>query len=67
MRWARMGFASVPWDSPVVAERPATVNFQTMPLPATGPLVTITTTSAGDGAVDFEFRDLMVLAVTPMM
>ena len=35
-----------------------------MPLPATGPLVTITTTSTGDGAVDFEFRALMVLAGT---
>ncbi len=43
---------------------PPTVNFQTMPLPATGPLVTITTTSTGDGAVDFEFRTLMVLAGT---
>ena len=43
---------------------PPTVNFQTMPLPATGPLVTITTTSTGDGAVDFEFRALMVLAGT---
>jgi hypothetical protein len=43
---------------------PPTLNFQTMPLPATGPLVTITTTSTGDGAVDFEFRALMVLAGT---
>jgi len=43
---------------------PPTVSFQTMPLPATGPLVTITTTSTGDGAVDFEFRTLMVLAGT---
>jgi hypothetical protein len=43
---------------------PAAVSFQTMPLPATGPLVTITTTSTGDGAVDFEFRALMVLAGT---
>ena len=43
---------------------PPTVNFQTMPLPATGPLVIITTTSTGDGAVDFEFRTLMVLAGT---
>jgi hypothetical protein len=43
---------------------PPTVNFQTIPLPATGPLVTITTTSTGDGAVDFEFRTLMVVAGT---
>jgi hypothetical protein len=35
-----------------------------VPLPATGPLVTITTTSTGAGAVDFEFRTLMVLAGT---
>jgi hypothetical protein len=40
------------------------VNFQTIPLPATGPLITITTTSTGDGAADFEFRTLMVLAGT---
>ena len=40
------------------------MNFQTVPLPATGPLVTITTTSTGDGAVDFEFRTLMVVAGT---
>ena len=43
---------------------PPALNFQTMPLPATGPLVTITTTSNGDGAVDFEFRALMVAAGT---
>ena len=43
---------------------PPTTNFQTVPLPATGPLVTITTASTGDGAVDFEFRTLMVLAGT---
>jgi hypothetical protein len=35
-----------------------------MPLPAPGPLVTITTASNGDGAVDFEFRALMILAGT---
>jgi len=35
-----------------------------MPLPATGPLVAVTTTSTGDGAVDFEFRALQVLAGT---
>ena len=40
------------------------LNFQTMPLPAAGPLVTITTTSNGDGAADFEFRALMILAGT---
>jgi len=43
---------------------PPTANFQTMPLPATGPLVAVTTTSTGDGAVDFEFRALQVLAGT---
>ena len=43
---------------------PPTVNFQTMPLPAAGPLVIITTTPTGDGALDFEFRTLMVLAGT---
>ena len=35
-----------------------------MPLPAAGPLVTIATTPTGDGAVDFEFRALMILAGT---
>jgi hypothetical protein len=35
-----------------------------MPLPATGPLVSVTTASNGDGAVDFEFRALMILAGT---
>jgi hypothetical protein len=54
------GLGLSPWSP----SDPPTVNFQTMPLPATGPLVTITTTSAGDGAVDFEFRALMVLAGT---
>ena len=50
--------------SPWSPSDPPAVNFQTVPLPATGPLVTITTTSMGDGAVDFEFRTLMVLAGT---
>jgi hypothetical protein len=35
-----------------------------MPLPATGPLVTVTTASNGDGAVDCEFRSLQILAGT---
>ena len=43
---------------------PPTVNFQTMPLPATGPMITIATTATGDGAVDFDFRALQVLAGT---
>ena len=43
---------------------PAALNFQTMPLPAAGPLITIMTTSTGDAAVDFEFRALMILAGT---
>ena len=54
------GLGLSPWSP----NDPPTVNFQTMPLPATGPLVTVTTTSSGDGAVDFEFRALMVLAGT---
>jgi hypothetical protein len=43
---------------------PAALAFQTMPVPATGPLVTVTTASNGDGAIDFEFRALMILAGT---
>ena len=43
---------------------PPAVNFQTMPLPATGPMITIATTATGDGAVDFDFRALQVLAGT---
>lgn len=50
--------------SPWSPSDPPTVNFQTMPLPAAGPLVTITTGPTGDGAADFEFRALMVLAGT---
>jgi hypothetical protein len=38
--------------------------FQTVPLPAAGPLVTLTTTGNGDGALDFEFRSLMIMAGT---
>jgi hypothetical protein len=47
-----------PWSS---SDAPA-LAFQTMPVPATGPLVTVTTASNGNGAVDFEFRALMILA-----
>lgn len=54
------GLGLSPWSP----SDPPTVNFQTMPLPATGPLVTITTGSTGDGGVDVEFRALMVLAGT---
>jgi hypothetical protein len=54
------GLGLSPWSP----NDPPTLNFQTMPLPATGPLVTITTTSTGDGTVDFEFRAAMVLAGT---
>jgi hypothetical protein len=54
------GLGLAPW-SPA---DPPTVNFQTMPLPAVGPLVTITTGATGDGAADFEFRAQMVLAGT---
>ena len=35
-----------------------------MPLPATGPLISVTTAANGDGAIDFEFRALMILAGT---
>jgi hypothetical protein len=50
--------------SPWSLTDPPALNFQTMPLPAPGPLVTITTAANGDGAVDFEFRALMILAGT---
>lgn len=49
-----------PWSS---SDPPAPA-FQTMPLPASGPLVTLTTASNGNAAVDFEFRALMILAGT---
>jgi hypothetical protein len=50
-----------PW-SPADAVAPT---FQTVPLPASpGPLVTVTTASNGDGALDFEFRTAMILAGT---
>jgi len=42
----------------------AALAFQTMPLPATGPLISVTTASNGDAALDFEFRSLMILAGT---
>ena len=50
----------VPWSP---ADGP-TLNFQTVPLPNTGPLITVTTAANGDGALDFEFRTLMILAGT---
>jgi hypothetical protein len=50
--------------SPWSLSDPPALNFQTMPLPAPGPLVTITTAANGDGTVDFEFRALMILAGT---
>ena len=50
-----------PWSS---SDAPAPT-FQTMPLPSSpGPLVTVTTASNGDGALDFEFRTAMILAGT---
>ena len=63
---ARLGWdlPACPGTAPWSPSDPPTVNFQTVPLPATGPLITITTTSTGDGAVDFEFRTLMILAGT---
>ena len=50
--------------SPWSASDPAALAFQTMPLPATGPLISVTTAANGDGAIDFEFRSLMILAGT---
>jgi hypothetical protein len=50
--------------SPWSASDPAALAFQTMPLPATGPLISITTAANGDGAIDFDFRALMILAGT---
>ena len=41
-----------------------TVTFQTVPLPNTGPLISVTTAANGDGALDFEFRTLMIVAGT---
>jgi len=41
-----------------------TTTFQTVPLPNTGPLITVTTTASGDGTLDFEFRTLMIVAGT---
>jgi len=49
-----------PWSSIDAAA----ATFQTVPLPNTGPLITLTTAATGDGALDFEFRTLMILAGT---
>jgi hypothetical protein len=49
-----------PWS----ASDPAALAFQTMPLPAAGPLISVTTAANGDGAIDFDFRSLMILAGT---
>jgi hypothetical protein len=49
-----------PWSS----SDAAAVTFQTVPLPNTGPLISVTTLSSGDGSLDFEFRTLMILAGT---
>jgi len=43
---------------------PAALSFQTVPLPNTGPLITVTTAANGNGSLDFEFRTLMILAGT---
>jgi hypothetical protein len=42
----------------------AALSFQTVPLPNTGPLITVTTMANGDGSLDFEFRTLMIMAGT---
>jgi hypothetical protein len=49
-----------PWSPSDAAALP----FQTMPLPNTGPLITVTTAANGDASLDFEFRTLMILAGT---
>jgi hypothetical protein len=49
-----------PWSS----SDAAAPTFQTVPLPNTGPLMTVTTAANGDGSLDFEFRTLMILAGT---
>jgi hypothetical protein len=49
-----------PWSS---SDAPA-LAFQTVPLPSSGPLITVTTAANGDGSLDFEFRTLMILAGT---
>jgi len=49
-----------PWSS----SDAAALSFQTVPLPNTGPLITVTTAANGDGSLDFEFRTLMILAGT---
>jgi hypothetical protein len=50
--------------SPWSPTDPPTTTFQTVPLPNTGPLITITTAASGDGTLDFEFRTLMIVAGT---
>jgi hypothetical protein len=49
-----------PWSS----SDAAALSFQTVPLPNTGPLITVPTAGNGDGSLDFEFRTLMILAGT---
>src|SRR5437763_1602977 len=49
-----------PWSS----SDAAAPTFQTVPLPSSGPLITVTTAANGDGSLDFEFRTLMILAGT---
>ena len=49
-----------PWSS----SDAAALSFQTVPLPNTGPLISVTTAANGNGSLDFEFRTLMILAGT---
>jgi hypothetical protein len=49
-----------PWSS----SDAAALSFQTVPLPNTGPLISVTTAANGDGSLDFEFGTLMILAGT---
>ena len=48
-----------PWSA---SDTPIVPAFVTFPLPATGPLTTLTTTSFGTGALDFEFVSGISLA-----
>jgi hypothetical protein len=49
-----------PWSS----SDAAAPTFQTVPLPNSGPLIIVATAANGDGALDFEFRTLQLLAGT---
>jgi hypothetical protein len=58
------GFANAPQPLSWSSSDAAALSFQTVPLPNTGPLISVTTAANGDGSLDFEFRTLMLLAGT---